>query len=856
MWYHLDALSMGLPKDTLSGWGLCHGITLENPIRIFCVDAMLHKWFDRTILIAIFANALTLAADNPLDETNDNIFIIMETLFNVIFLIEFVIKVIALSGWGEKSGYFRDAWNRLDCTVLLCGWLPIFLAAFGVDGVNNFSFIRVIRILKILKTINTIPGLKRLVKAILNAIPRLISVANLLTIIFFLFGILGTQLFQGTLRRRCFPMPTDGQPYGPNDALCSGDGDLGAVQCPAATPICSEYTPGTDNPNSNSNIYSNFDNTPVSFLTIFVVISLEGWSSVMFDIVETSGYTACIYFIVLVVIGAYFVINLVIAVIYQSYIETLEELQSHEMSFRLLIKMEMEANMMIPQQMSPGVGAQVGLSSPQDPLVGEKNVFVISRQSSRETTTRDLRRQLSADGGKVGGTFIIRRQSSGDSTSRKMLRRQLTSDGGPPKKFQWTQNRQLTQQLSRQLSRQPSQGVLMQRQLTRQYTRQLTRQLTRQMSRQPSGVFTNILHINNKQKTVSKRLYRKGLIPVGVHRFLTVNPQYLKFKRTCQDIVSQQAFDFFVVIVILFNIVVLSIQANGSSEKNELFIQTSNVIVTIFFCLELIIQMVASDIIPYLSNGYNILDLVIVLASVIELFNSHGQLSVFQTFRVFRTFKLFKRWESLQELVRAIFVSGEGLGYFSIVLLLFLFVFSLTGRSLFAGKLPATSRTNFDSMFIAFVTTFQLVTGENWNDILYEVMEYNPTIGAIFCIIVYILGSLVVLNIFLAILLETFSNDEKNVDSYYDKLDSQTSLQSSLKAAWHRLRTAVGRVYAAFLTKIKEETEEEEEEGETHETAEHTAGAGGNVAFSSKATSQKGSFKRMSLSGKSRWIGK
>jgi hypothetical protein len=192
--------------------------------------------------------------------------------------------------------------------------------------------------------------------------------------------------------------------------------------------------------------------------------------------------------------------------------------------------------------------------------------------------------------------------------------------------------------------------------------------------------------------------------------------------------------------------------------------------------------------------------------------------------------------------------------------MLFLFVFALAGRSLFAGKLPESSRSNFDSLFISFVTTFQLVTGENWNDILYETMEFNPAIGAIFCILVYTLGTLVVLNIFLAILLETFSNVKDDADSYYDKLDSQTSFQSSVKEAWQKFITEAKVLYSRLVPKDnKEETEEEadaDEKEDEEETEEQTKARERDLFFSTKATAQRGSFKRVTLASKSKWVGK
>jgi hypothetical protein len=102
-----------------------------------------------------------------------------------------------------------------------------------------------------------------------------------------------------------------------------------------------------------------------------------------------------------------------------------------------------------------------------------------------------------------------------------------------------------------------------------------------------------------------------------------------------------------------------------------------------------------------------------------------------------------------------------------------MFVCSLMGLSLFAGNLNSSNevRVNFDTLFLSFVTTFQLVTGENWDTILYHTMSYSPVLGALFCMFVYVSGNLVVLNILLAILLENFSEKKGGSESYYDRLE-------------------------------------------------------------------------------------
>ena len=285
-----------------------------------------------------------------------------EIVFNVIFTIEFIIKLVSQGALDSLCGYFRDSWNRLDFTLLIAGWLPQIFVAVGLNSISNFSFVRAIRILKVLKTVKSIPDLKRLVQAILDAIPRLISVGYVLAFIFLLFGILGTQLYAGLLRNRCFPENLDvGSSYVASDDLCSPSSFPGTASCPIDTPICSVYFPGTKQANRNANPYQNFDNTPLSFLNILVIISLEGklsrfmikgsgvkyffltwvtgWSAIMFDILETIGLPAVAYFVILIMLGSFFVINLVIAVIYQSYINTIEELKLQDAHNQAKLKM-------------------------------------------------------------------------------------------------------------------------------------------------------------------------------------------------------------------------------------------------------------------------------------------------------------------------------------------------------------------------------------------------------------------------------------------------------------------------------------------------------------------------------------
>lgn len=158
-----------------------------------------------------------------------------EKVFTYIFIVEFVIKIVAMGFIWHRNSYLRDPWNWLDFTVVCTGISELF-----TDGADTgITALRALRVLRPLRSINAYPSMKRLIGTLLSSLPRLANVVVFILFIFFLFGILGVKLFQGVLYQRCrtqeepFPLsgpdakwPTAGE------SLCSKDGS-GLHQCPA-----------------------------------------------------------------------------------------------------------------------------------------------------------------------------------------------------------------------------------------------------------------------------------------------------------------------------------------------------------------------------------------------------------------------------------------------------------------------------------------------------------------------------------------------------------------------------------------------------------------------------------------------
>jgi len=113
--------------------------------------------------------------------------------------------------------------------------------------------------------------------------------------------------------------------------------------------------------------------------------------------------------------------------------------------------------------------------------------------------------------------------------------------------------------------------------------------------------------------------------------------------------------------------------------------------------------------------------------------------------------------------------------YITVLMFLFVIIFSLLGMSLFGGTfnfVEGKPRGNYDSFSIAFVTIFQVLTMENWQSVLFDSMRspMNPYAISIFYIMWIFLGNFILLNLFLAILLDSFlEEDEESNESTSEK---------------------------------------------------------------------------------------
>lgn len=187
---------------------------------------------------------------------------------------------------------------------------------------SEISGLRAFRVLRPLKTITSIKGLKVLISALFAAMPLLRDTLLILLFFFVVFSIACLQLLTGSLKQRCVSIQT-GATH-PEDILCGS----GVSECPGG------YFCGKQNANPNYGV-TNFDSIQYSLLSVFQCITLEGWSDIQTMMQRTFADLIVILFIVMILTGAFFLLNLLLAVINSKFTEAHNEHQQQEQADKL-----------------------------------------------------------------------------------------------------------------------------------------------------------------------------------------------------------------------------------------------------------------------------------------------------------------------------------------------------------------------------------------------------------------------------------------------------------------------------------------------------------------------------------------
>jgi voltage-dependent calcium channel T type alpha-1I len=211
----------------------------------------------------------------------------------------------------------------------------------------------------------------------------------------------------------------------------------------------------------------------------------------------------------------------------------------------------------------------------------------------------------------------------------------------------------------------------------------------------------------------------------------------------------------------------MAIDHYGMDEDLVDGLYVANMILTICFVCEMVAKMFGMGIRDYLRDGFNIFDAVIIIIGLLEYTGVGSKaITVLRTFRLLRIFKIVRSWSGLRKLLKTVLASLQSIANLALLMLLLIFIYALVGMQFFNGDFEpsedpddSTPRFNFNSFQYSIITIFICITAENWNGLLAAYIYKDGWAVSIFFVSLIVFGNLMLLNLFLAILLNFISEN-------------------------------------------------------------------------------------------------
>ncbi|KAM6468744.1 voltage-dependent L-type calcium channel subunit alpha-1F isoform 3-T4 [Liasis olivaceus] len=296
------------------------------------------------------------------------------------------------------------------------------------------------------------------------------------------------------------------------------------------------------------------------------------------------------------------------------------------------------------------------------------------------------------------------------------------------------------------------------------------------------------------------------------------------FRKRCRLAVKSVSFYWMVLLLVFLNTLTIASEHYKQPSWLTQIQAYANKVLLSLFTLEMLLKMYSLGLQAYFVSFFNRFDCFVVCGGILEtvlvefeVMQSLG-ISVLRCVRLLRIFKMTRHWASLSNLVASLLNSMKSIASLLLLLFLFIIIFSLLGMQLFGGKFnfdeTQTKRSTFDTFPQALLTVFQILTGEDWNSVMYDgIMAYGGPyfpgmLVCIYFIILFICGNYILLNVFLAIAVDNLA-DGDNINS--SKKEEHREKETPAEGEQSKERKKKN---------VKVECGEEEEEGAVEEGSE------------------------------------
>eukprot|EP01065_Artemidia_motanka_P051634 TRINITY_DN9133_c0_g2_i1.p1 TRINITY_DN9133_c0_g2~~TRINITY_DN9133_c0_g2_i1.p1 ORF type:complete len:2103 (+),score=593.84 TRINITY_DN9133_c0_g2_i1:101-6310(+) len=688
--------------------------------------------FDRTVLLLVILNSLTLALGSEAEHsaTVSSVLDVLEQVFFVAFIVEAALKIIARGMYAHNGAYLRNSWNVLDFCIVLASLANFLVGTVGGGESGNVSALRTLRILRPLRTISKIPKLQALVSTLLKSVPTMAGICVLLMFACWVFAILGLQLFNGALNYSCFLVPPnttwDKVDSFSLDSCSASEGASAAAWLPLLAPTASPAqgaaptsapsqlasptaSPQTSSPASGrpwavcndtqvcgtgsvfgvhtcgmcgdmrqqclehdtltSGVLS-FNHIGHALLLVFKIASLDDWPFDQERFQAHYGHHVWMFFFIVTLLGNYFIFNLVLAVLAAQFSE-------HAPADDDADDAEREPRKVTPANM---LGASFAHPCMTWALLGQAGSYDGESDVSDLSYLSPVSRLADA---------IPRAETEGSDSD--------DSDGDD--------------------GEEPHACCC--------------------IPAAPPGCASKV--------------------------FAPLPPedQMSKLRVVLVKIVRSLPFNLTVYLLTFANVVVLAADHHRPPTWMEQTIEMTNFVCSLGFAAEAVVKLAALRG-SYFLDSINCFDLSLVVLSIPDFFvSSTGGLNALRVGRVIRMTKFlrFQSLRGLRQVMRTALSAMRSVVWFTFLLLMFIFIFATLGQQLFSTRFEG-GRLTFLNFYESVVSVFVLITGEGWATEMKFAMEGFSSGACAYYIVLFFVGNCIFLNLQIAVLCDAYAGAE------------------------------------------------------------------------------------------------
>lgn len=594
------------------------------------------RLFHHIMTIMLIAQLIWLAASGSKGVGREGSYYSVDVFFTIVFTIEMFLKIFAEGFYNAGPlSYMKNKWNWLDLFCNVFGWLKFYF------GENYMAVFRTLRLVGPLGNMPMLGALGTLLRCLMEALSQLFEISLVLLFFFVAFAIMGIQLFSNYLDFRCQNILTGTWedtlfPWEPL-YLCSNN-NYGRHCDTANNWHCNSYGAS---PWFN---VLNFNNIGTSLLAVFVSVSRDGWTTIMFYIDDVLASASRAYFFILVVIGNLFLTNLVIALI--------------ALRFNRARQVELERQRLAKE----------------------------AKDEENRIRMEHLKRLRTS-----------KFSSMMDSNVGDFLGVDLTStEGGEP----------------------------------------------------------NALLLEDEPKeSIPEMLMRS------------------------------HAFEVLVWTTTLLVLAALCANTYDVSSSRKSLISAAHILGCIVFSMDLVVRVGALGPRKFFSSGFNIVDTGVLACMFVEFSvepTDGGAITIFgamAALRLLRMIEYWHTWAPMQLVFGALLQLFSDLFPVILLIVLYLYIFSVVGMQQLMGDFnianeqylnpifsPEKRWVTFNNFWWSTISVFQVMTGENWFKMMYFAIEYRGWSMAIFFVLMYISGAILLFAIMIAVLLGNFTSVQLRLD--------------------------------------------------------------------------------------------